>query len=54
MMVPDALGNIETRSESQKFVGIENLQVCTSGSGWDWFATAKISLILGLGAPNFA
>jgi hypothetical protein len=30
MMVPDALENILTRLESQKIVGIENLQV------WDW------------------
>jgi hypothetical protein len=29
MMVLDALGNIATRLESQKIVGIENLLVCT-------------------------
>ena len=29
MMVPDALGNIATRSASLKIVGIENLLVCT-------------------------
>ena len=54
MIVPDALGNIETRSESQKIVGIENLLVCTWGTGWDRFPPDLTSLILGLRAPNFA
>jgi len=31
MMVPDALENIATRSETQKIVGIENLGESTSG-----------------------
>ena len=54
MMVPDTLGNIATRSESLKFVGIENLGVHTSGSGLDRFPIDIILLILGLTAPNFA
>ena len=55
MMVPDALGNIETRLESQKIFGIENLLVCTGGTGWNQFKFPPdlISLILGLRAPNF-
>ena len=54
MMVPDILGNIATRSESLKIVGIENLGVHTSGSGLDRFPIDLILLILGLTAPNFA
>jgi hypothetical protein len=53
-MIPDTLGNIATRSESLKIVGIENLGVHTSGSGWDWFPMDLTLFILGLMVPNFA
>jgi hypothetical protein len=54
MMVPDALENIVTRSETQKIVGIENLGVSNCGIGGNHFSPDLISLILGLSAPNFA
>ena len=51
-MVPDALRNIETRSDSQKIGGIENLGVSTSGSAFHPFSQELISLILGFRAPT--
>jgi hypothetical protein len=54
MMVPDALGNIETRLESQKIFGTENLLVCTGGTGWNQFPPDLTLLILGIRASNFA
>ena len=56
MMVLDALGNIATRSDSERIGGIENSGDRTLGGGSRCNAISKdlISLILGLNAPNFA
>jgi len=54
MMVLDALGNIATRSDSERIGGIENLGDRTSGGGCNTISQDLISLILGLSAPNFA
>ena len=44
-----AIGHIDTSTESQKIVGIENMLFHTSGTGMD----LKL-FTLGLRAPNFA
>ena len=54
MMVPDAVGNIETRSDSQEISWIENLAVHTWGGGYIVFSPDLTSLILGLSASNLA
>ena len=54
MMVSDALGNIKTKSDSQKISGIETHRVTTWGSGHHQISLDLVLLILWLRAPNFA
>ena len=54
MMVPDALGNIGFRSDSEIIGGDENLGDHTLGGGCNTISRDLISLILGLSTPNFA
>jgi hypothetical protein len=58
MMVPNALGNIMSRLESQKIVGIDNLRVSVFLKDWlEPVSTGpnfQVQAGLGLRAPNFA
>ena len=54
MMVPDALGNIGARSDSEIIGGNENLGERTLGGGCNTFSQDLISLIHELSTPNFA
>ena len=54
MMVLNAIGHIDTSTESQKIVGIENMLFHTSGTGQHQFLMDLKLFTLGLRAPNFA
>ena len=54
MMVPDAVGNIETRPDSQKISWIENMPVHTWGGGCNIYSWDLTLLLLGLSASNLA
>ena len=54
-MVLDTVGNIATRSDSERIGGIENLGDSTLGGGCrNTISQDLILLIIGLSAPNFA